>query len=103
MDSSVPRYGPLDDTGFTYGGGDYEVLSIRYSRSAASLWLHLNELFPEADLAQLTLTVNGVDYALSDATVTSTLKLYAWGPVNDELWTVGNLADFVLLEISRTP
>ena len=103
VDSSVPRYGHLDDTGFTYGGGDYEVLSIRYSRSAASLWLHLNELFPEADLAQLTLTVNGVDYALSDATVTSTLKLYAWGPVNDELWTVGNLADFVLLEISRTP
>ena len=103
VDSSVPRYGHLDDTGFTSGGEDYEILSIRYSRSGTTLRLHLNELLAEADLAQLTLTVNGVDYAFSDATVTSSEKLYSWAGVIDQPWTLGNLADFVLLEISSTP
>ena len=103
VDRGVPGYGHLDDTGFTYGGEDYEVLSVRYSRADVTLWLHLNELFPEADLAQLTLTVNGVDYALSDATVGTVRTLYTFFGVSDEPWTVGNLADFVLLEISRTP
>ena len=43
------------------------------------------------------------DYALSDATVASSKKLYSWTGVTDQPWTLGNLADFVLLEISRTP
>ena len=103
VDRGIPGYGHLDDTGFAYGGEDYEVLSVLYYRADETLWLHLNELFPEADLAQLTLTVDGVDYALSDATVGTVRTLYKFFGVIDEPWTVGNLADFVLLEISRTP
>ena len=36
VDSSVERYGHLDDTGFASGGEDYEVLSIRYIFSSVS-------------------------------------------------------------------
>ena len=103
--NTVQMFGRFDDADFTDGMVDYEIYSLRYE--AAKLHLTLNEEIPEADIANLVLTVNGVDYSFSASTAAGSVDdgyNYAWSGVTEPPWTLGNFVEhYVLVEIIRSP